>query len=223
MTASDALELATDAPTIQPVRKGMWGGGPGDVSGFGGISRPIQYNSRATRPYGGWFDEVIDQVLGLVPDLPEEVSTDRGELTIYVPKDLILEVVRATRDDAALRFETCTSVCAVHYPDDLGAELHVVYALLSMTHNRRIRLEVVTSDEDPVVPSVGSVYPHTDWHEREIWDMFGVIFEGHSSLTRILMPDDWDGHPGRKDYPLGGITMKFKGAEVPPPDERRSY
>jgi NADH-quinone oxidoreductase subunit C len=151
------------------------------------------------------------------------VNTDRDELTFYIPKDRLGEVVAAVRDDAYLRFETCQSVCGVHYPDQRDAEFHVVYNLLSMTHNRRLRLEVAVSEEDPIVESVTSVYPHADWHERETWDMFGVIFSGHPSLTRILMPDDWDGHPQRKDYPLGGIPIEFKGAEVPPPDERRSY
>ena len=116
--------------------------------------------------------------------------------------------------------------------------MHVVYGLLSMTHNRRIRLEVALADPGqkdvartghsdvdslPHVPSIVSIYPHVDFQEREAWDMFGVIFDGHPALTRILMPDDWVGHPQRKDYPLGGIPIEYKGAVVPPPDQRRSY
>jgi NADH-quinone oxidoreductase subunit C len=68
-----------------------------------------------------------------------------------------------------------------------------------------------------------AIYPAADWHERETWDMFGIIFDGHPYLTRILMPDDWVGHPQRKDYPLGGIPIEFKGATVPPVDQRRNY
>jgi len=68
-----------------------------------------------------------------------------------------------------------------------------------------------------------SIYPTCDWHERETWDFFGLIFDGHPALTRIQMPDDWKGHPGRKDYPLGGIPVEYRGTKVPPPDERRSY
>jgi NADH-quinone oxidoreductase subunit C len=111
----------------------------------------------------------------------------------------------------------------VHYPDDHGRELHAVYHLLSMTHNRRIRLEVVAPDADPHIPSLVAVYPTNDWHERETFDMFGIVFDGHPALTRILMPDDWPGHPQRKDYPLGGIPVEYKGGSIPPPDERRSY
>ena len=111
----------------------------------------------------------------------------------------------------------------MHYPGDAGRELHAVYHLLSITHNRRLRLEVSVPDADPHVPSVVDVYPTCDWHERETWDFFGIIFDGHPALTRIEMPDDWKGHPQRKDYPLGGIPVEYRGATVPPPDERRSY
>jgi NADH-quinone oxidoreductase subunit C len=92
-----------------------------------------------------------------------------------------------------------------------------------MSFNRRIRLEVSCPDGDPHIPSIVATYPTIDWHERETFDMFGIIFDGHPALTRILMPDDWPGHPQRKDYPLGGIPVEYKGGSIPPPDERRSY
>ena len=97
------------------------------------------------------------------------------------------------------------------------------YPLMSITHNRRIRLEVAAPDADPHIPSLYGVYPTTDWHERETYDFFGIVFDGHPALTRIEMPDDWVGHPQRKDYPLGGIPVEYHGAEIPPPDERRAY
>ena len=147
----------------------------------------------------------------------------RGEITFHVRREDIGAVARVLRDDPALRFEFCSSVSGVHYPDDTGRELHVVYHLASMTWNRRIRLEVTAPDSDPHVPTVSDTYPAADWHERETWDMFGIVFDGHPSLTRILMPDDWPGHPQRKDYPLGGIPVEYKGGTVPPPDQRRSY
>jgi NADH-quinone oxidoreductase subunit C len=92
-----------------------------------------------------------------------------------------------------------------------------------MTFNRRIRLEVTCPDGDPHIPSIVATYPTNDWHERETFDMFGIVFDGHPALTRILMPDDWPGHPQRKDYPLGGVPVEYKGGTIPPPDQRRSY
>ena len=225
------MSQSTDQALAQPVRpipvatrQGMWGTGPGDVSGYGGLRRPIVRHQRAQRPYGGYFDAVADRLRQLVPDLPENfVGVDRGDMTAYVPRELLGAVVRATRDDPRLRFEMCMSVSGVHYPDEPGAELHVVFELLSLTHNRRLRVEVTAPDADPTMPSVTPIYPMANWHERETYDMFGVIFTGHPGLTRILMPDDWNGHPQRKDYPLGGVPVEFKGAKVPPPDQRRSY
>jgi NADH-quinone oxidoreductase subunit C len=112
----------------------------------------------------------------------------------------------------------------VDYPDDpTGRRLHAVYHLTSMTYRHRVRVEVSVGVDDATVPSVVATYPAADWHERETWDMFGVIFDGHPHLTRILMPDDWVGHPQRKDYPLGGIPIEYKGTTVPPVDARRSY
>ena len=92
-----------------------------------------------------------------------------------------------------------------------------------MTYNRRLRVEVVCPESEPHIPSVVTVYPMVNYHERETWDMFGIIFDGHPGLTRILMPDDWQGHPQRKDYQLGGIPVEFHGTEVPPAEQRRSY
>ena len=170
-----------------------------------------------------WQDAVRDRLAELVPDPYTDVVLDRGELTFYVSREKLPDVMRNLRDDPALRFECCCSVSGVHYPKDEGAELHVVYHLQSMTHNRRLRVETTCPETDPHVPSVVATYPAADWHERETWDMFGILFDGHPHLTRILMPDDWDGHPQRKDYPLGGIPVEFRGAQVPPADQRRQY
>ena len=148
---------------------------------------------------------------------------DRGELTLYVRRERLPEVAAKLRDDPALRFELCGGVSGVHYPDETGRELHAVYHLLSITHNRRVRLEVTAPDADPHIPSLVGVYPACNWHERETWDFFGIIFDGHPALTRIQMPDDWKGHPQRKDYPLGGIPVEYRGAKIPAPDERRHY
>jgi NADH-quinone oxidoreductase subunit C len=151
------------------------------------------------------------------------VVIHRGQMTIFIKRETLAETVRVFRDDAALRFEMCLGVNGVHYPEETGRELHACIQLLSITHNRRVNLEVACPDEDPHVPSITATYPSANWHERETYDFFGIIFDGHPSLTRIQMPDDWPGHPQRKDYPLGGIPVEYKGATIPPPDQRRAY
>ncbi|MFE9424573.1 NADH-quinone oxidoreductase subunit C [Kitasatospora sp. NPDC006697] len=212
-------------------RKGMFGThGTGDTSGFGGLNAAIALPAPAERPYGGWFDEVADELEGALEEqgltvgqVIEKTVVDRGELTFQIAREHLLQTVRTLRDDPALRFELCLGVSGVHYPSDQGRELHAVYQLRSITHTRLIRVEVTAPDDDPRIPSVVSVYPTNDWHEREAYDFFGIVFEGHPALTRIMMPDDWLGHPQRKDYPLGGIPVEYKGAQIPAPDQRRSY
>jgi NADH-quinone oxidoreductase subunit C len=223
--------LGTEGPEVLEVRQGMFGvNGTPDTSGYGRLVRRVLAPGNAPRPYGGWFDTVADELEDALDtlghpwqDAIERVVVDRGELTFVVRRDHLLPVMQTLRDLPSLRFEVCLGVNGVHYPEDTGRELHAVYPLLSMTHNRRIRVEVVCPDADPHIPSVVSVYPANDWNERETWDFFGIIFDGHPALTRIIMPDDWPGHPQRKDYPLGGIPVDYKGAQIPPPDQRRSY
>jgi NADH-quinone oxidoreductase subunit C len=224
------VTIAAEAEIID-VRHGMFGAnGSGDTSGYGGLVRTVGLPSPSQRPYGGDFDVVADRLtaalalLGRTFDtVVEKVVVDRGEITFYVRREDLPAVAQALRDDPDLRFELCSSVSGVHYPHDAGRELHTVYHLTSITHGRRIRLEVTCPDADPHLPSIVSIYPTADWQERETWDFFGIQFDGHPALTRIQMPDDWPGHPQRKDYPLGGIPVEYKGATIPPPDTRRSY
>ncbi len=203
------------------------GNGSGDVSGYGRLARRKPKWGNSIRPYGGYFDDVVDR-LGLTlgesfGSAVERVAVHAGQLTLHVVRDFLVVVAGALRDDPLLRFELCCGVSGVHYPLDSGRELHAFYPLMSITHNRRIHLEVACPDADPHIPSVFSVYPTCDWHERETYDFFGIVFDGHPGLTRIEMPDDWVGHPQRKDYPLGGVSVDFQGAQIPPPDERRAY
>jgi NADH-quinone oxidoreductase subunit C len=224
-TEVDEIPSAGSAPVY---RTGMFGvRGSGDTSGFGGLQRRVPVAAGTPKPYGGYFDDV-DAALALAwpgyADAIEKVVIHRGEMTIHIKREALLQFLRTLRDDLDLKFELLSAVSAVHYPDDpTGRPLHSVYHLTSMTYRRRIRLEVSVPDADAHVPSATSVYPTADWQERETWDMFGIIYDGHPGLTRILMPDDWVWHPQRKDYPLGGIPVEYKGAEIPPPDQRRSY
>ncbi|MFD7262518.1 NADH-quinone oxidoreductase subunit C [Streptomyces sp. NPDC059874] len=213
------------------VQRGMFGArNGGDTSGYSGLVRSVRLPGPAVRPYGSYFDEVVDELEGaleeqdLVPENAiEKVVVDRAELTLHIAREHLVRVARTLRDDPALRFELCTGVSGVHFPNDKGRELHAVYHLRSLTHGRILRLEVSVPDSDRHLPSLVSVYPTNDWHERETYDFFGLIFDGHPALTRIMMPDDWQGFPQRKDYPLGGIAVEYKGAQIPAPDQRRSY
>jgi len=217
----------TDTPESIGTRRGMFGvRGSGDTSGYGRLVREVALPGSSPRPYGGYFDDVVDALAQALGEQEfaaaiERVVMFRDELTLQVHRDALVAVMRTLRD--ALLFELCLGVSGVHYPDDEGRELHAVYPLMSITHNRRIRVETTAPDADPHVPSLFSVYPTTDWHERETYDFFGIVFDGHPALTRIEMPDDWVGHPQRKDYPLGGIPVQYHGATIAPPDERRAY
>jgi len=227
---ADEVEKATvskDAPAdLPPPTHGMFGvEGSGDTTGFGGLVREPWDPPPAQRPYGGYFDDLVDALAAAYPRFDEAVTkivVDRGELTLYVAREHVRDLAQVLRDDPALRFELLSSVSGVDYLGEVH-RLHAVYHLTSMTYRRRVRLEAAMSVEDPHVPSVTPVYPTADWQERETYDMYGIVFDGHPALTRILMPDDWDGFPQRKDYPLGGIPVQYKGATIPPADERRAY
>ncbi|WP_375484715.1 NADH-quinone oxidoreductase subunit C [uncultured Jatrophihabitans sp.] len=224
-TGSGGVGPAHDAP-YSTQNHGMFGvSGSGDTSGFGGLVREPWTAPATERPYGSYFDDIVDALYDAYPQAAEAIDrvvVDRNELTLHLKREHLVDVARTLRDNENLRFELCSSVSGVDY---LGStkRLHSVTHLTSMTYRYRLRLEVSVSVEDPHVPSLTGVYPTTDWQERETFDMFGIVYDGHPALTRILMPDDWDGHPQRKDYPLGGIPVQYKGAAIPPADERRAY
>ncbi len=167
-----------------------------------------------------------DRITAALPEAIERAVVDRDELTVYVDRSRLLDVARLCRDDPQLRFEMLASLSGADYLGFPGTDerrLHAVYHLLSMTYRHRIRIEVAVTVEDPHVPSVVSVWPTADWQEREAWDFFGIVFDGHPGLTRIEMPDDWEGHPQRKDYPLGGVPVEYRGAQIPPPEQRLAH
>jgi NADH-quinone oxidoreductase subunit C len=144
------------------------------------------------------------------PDMP--ITRQSGDavrdFTLYVPAEGIVDVCRALRDERELDFALLSWIGGVDYlPRDPRFE--VVYSLLSLSHNLRIHLKVRVSDENPRVPSVISVWPTADWHERETYDFYGIEFTGHPRLTRILLPEDWVGWPLRKDSPLGYEEVAF--------------
>jgi NADH-quinone oxidoreductase subunit C len=131
----------------------------------------------------------------------------RGQYSLLVTGDKLVPICQALRD--RFGFEILAGQTAVDYWPQQDPRFHVVYQLRSLQHNSRLSLRAFVSGLQPSLPSLTSVYPNANWHEREVWDMFGIHFEGHPDLRRILMPADWEGHPLRKDYPLGYEEVQF--------------
>lgn len=132
-----------------------------------------------------------------------EVIEFRGETTIVVPPQHLKRVAEYLLGEASLRFSFLSDITTVdRYP--LEPRFEVNYQLLSLDRRERLRLRVKLGGKDPAIATVTSVWPTANWHERENFDLFGIRFEGHPNLTRIVMPDEWEGHPLRKDYPTEG-------------------
>jgi len=130
---------------------------------------------------------------------------DREEMTIYVDRSSIREACAVLRDDAECAFNFLSDVtCVDWYPSEPRFE--VVYHLLSISNKERVRLKVRLDSDSPAVESLTSVWPGANYFEREVFDLFGIRFTGHPYLRRILMPEDWEGHPLRKDYPAEGYS-----------------
>lgn len=131
-----------------------------------------------------------------------------GDISLIVPREQLLDVTRFLRDDPELQFIFLDNLCGVDYLDR-DPRFEVVIHLTSMINRQRIALRVGAPEDDPVVPSVTPLFPTANFQEREAYDMFGIRFEGHPDLQRILMPEDWVGHPQRKDHPLGYEEVAF--------------
>jgi len=145
----------------------------------------------------------IQALQGALPGAVTQVSYWVGDWTVIVAAARLLDVARYLRDAAGARFDYCSDVTAVDWPTRAGERFDVVYCLYSTTLRARVRVKTRVADGDSV-PSVSGVWAAANWLEREAWDMFGIRFAGHPDLRRILMPDEWQGHPQRKDYPLEG-------------------
>lgn len=135
-----------------------------------------------------------------------------NELTINVKRDNIVNILSFLRDDVSCRFVQLTDVCGVDYPER-EERFEVVYHLLSMHHNQRVRVKISTDEETPV-PSVCGVFQSANWYERETWDMYGIMFDGHPDLRRLLSDYGFQGHPLRKDFPLTGyVEVRYSEEE----------
>ena len=136
-----------------------------------------------------------------------EMIEFRGDVSLVISSEKIVEACQALHDD--FDFDVLAAESAVDYWPELAPRFHVIYQLYSMSKNVYVGLRVPLDGNAPSLSSVTGVYPNANWHEREIWDMFGIRFDGHPDLRRIIMPYEWEGHPLRKDYPLGYEEVQF--------------
>ena len=157
---------------------------------------------------------IIDILTPLVPGASYETGQSVDVATIYVPADNLVATCMVLKDEPRLRFQVLVEVTAADYlPRDPRFE--VVYHLLSVSNKMRLRLKVRVGLNGSV-PTVQGVWRGAGWPEREVWDMFGILFDGHPDLRRLLMPEDWEGHPARKDYPvqIRKVTQTYEPLEV---------
>jgi len=159
-------------------------------------------------------DKFGDQVIG---------SHDfRGDETVVIQRDALLPVVEYLKEDSTMQFNFCVDICGVDklgYPEHTGARFEVVYHLYSMPLKHRIRLKVALSEDDAVVDSLSHLYAGANWYEREVWDMFGVRFNNSPDHRRILLYEEFEGHPLRKDYPQRGYQPLIPMPTLPRVDE----
>jgi NADH-quinone oxidoreductase subunit C len=144
----------------------------------------------------------LERLQAVVPGLAPEAEADRGVFWINLPKEALRAAVTLLRDDPELDYKMLSDLFGVDYPAREN-RFDILYNVYSLSRNRRVFLRVRVSENEPV-PTISDLFPNADWAEREVYDLFGVPFDGHPDLRRILMPDDWDGYPLRKDYPLIG-------------------
>lgn len=190
---------------------------------------PVKKKEEGPKPVSASNHPLVKRLGEKCGDAVTEATEFLGQLSIRVAASRIVEVCNALRTDDETPFDYLSDLTCVHWPDNREAPLEVIYHLYSISKNERVRLKVATNGNG--VESVTSVWPSADWPEREVYDLFGVVFHNHPDLRRILLPPDWDGHPLRKDYPLEYIENAWTERHLPEftdvqreqVDQRRTY
>jgi len=158
------------------------------------------------------LNEMGQAIVKVLENEVHEYAVALGELTVTARADKIVSILTTLRDEANFKFVQLTDICGVDYPER-RKRFDVVYHLLSLKHNIRVRIKTQADDETPV-PSVVGVYASANWYEREVWDMYGVMFDGHPDLRRLLTDYGFQGHPQRKDFPLTGyVELRYSEEE----------
>lgn len=174
---------------------------------------PIKKKEEGPKPADASNHPLVKRLREQCADAVSEATEFLGQLSIRVERSRVVEVCNALKADAETPFDYLSDLTCVHWPDNREAPLEVVYQLYSISKNERVRLKVATNGAG--VESVTSVWPAADWPEREVYDLFGVVFHNHPDLRRILLPPDWDGHPLRKDYPLEFVENAWTERHLP--------
>lgn len=190
---------------------------------------PVKKKEEGPKPVNASGHPLVAKLRDKVDGAVIEASEFLGQLSIRIARSNIVEVCEALKRDEDTPFNYLSDLTCVHYPDHREAPFEVVYNLYSIPKNERVRLKVDVNGEG--VESVTRVWPAADWLEREVYDLFGVVFRNHPDLRRILLPPDWEGHPLRKDYPLEFVENRWTEAHLPEftdvqkeqLDQRRAY
>jgi len=183
------------------------------VAAAGPPKAPVKKKEEGPKPVDASEHPLVKKLKATVADAVLEASEFLGQLSIRINPARIVEVCEALKRDAQTPFNYLSDLTCVHYPDKREAPFEVIYNLYSIAANERVRLKVAVNGEG--VDSVTSVWPSADWPEREVFDLFGVVFRNHPGLKRILLPPDWEGHPLRKDYPLEFVENRWTENHLP--------
>jgi NADH-quinone oxidoreductase subunit C len=179
----------------------------------GAPKAPVKKKEEGPKPVDASGHPLVRKLRDKVDGAVIEATEFLGQLSIRIERSRIVEVCDALKRDEDMPFNYLSDLTCVHYPDQREAPFEVVYNLYSIPKNERVRLKVSVNGEG--VDSVTSVWPSADWLEREVYDLFGVVFRNHPDLRRILLPPDWEGHPLRKDYPLEFVENRWTEAHLP--------
>jgi NADH-quinone oxidoreductase subunit C len=172
---------------------------------------PVKKKEEGPKPTDASAHPLVKKLSAKIDGAVVEASEFLGQLSVRIERARIVEVCQALRD--GFEFNYLSDLTCAHYPDNLDAPFEVIYNLYSISKNERVRLKVATNGEG--VDSVTSIWPSADWPEREVFDLFGVVFRNHPDLRRILLPPDWEGHPLRKDYPLEFVENRWTENHLP--------
>ncbi|MCX8027421.1 MAG: NADH-quinone oxidoreductase subunit C [Thermodesulfovibrionales bacterium] len=155
--------------------------------------------------------KITDKLKKILFDDIIEICQFANQYSIVVKKQRIVDIMRFLHDDPELDFNHLQDLCGVDYKDTKDYRFEVVYQLFSIQKCHSIRIRAAVPEDDPTIDTVTTIWEGASWHERECYDMFGIVFKGHPDLRRVLMPEDWEGHPLRKDYPLKGPKEYWRG------------